>query len=142
MFILSKIVFSPSACTWLHDYQSDWQQSVNMGTVHSDFLSAITKGVPKGSILGPLLFTIYIKIIIPCLINCHLHLYVDDAILYCIADSAERGLDNMQHSLNILQAAFVLKLVLNAHKTKFMLFSRSKDPSFREFQNTNIFVFG
>ena len=51
------------------------------------FLS-VAKGVPQGSVLGPALFTIFINDIISSLHDCQAHLYADDTVLYCIADSA------------------------------------------------------
>ena len=71
------------AGAWFLNYLSDRQQSVNLGTIRSEFL-LITKGVPQGSTLGPVLFTVYINHIFSSLTYCHAHLYVDDTILYCI----------------------------------------------------------
>ena len=66
------------------------------------FLS-ITKGVPQGSILGPVLFTIYINNIVSSLTNCHAHLYADDTVLYYIA--LHLAAENLRCSFNILQGA-------------------------------------
>ena len=58
--------------------------------------------------------------------DCDFHLYADDTVLYCIADSAELAVTKLQLAFNSLQNALVeLRLVLNAGKTKFILFSRS-----------------
>ena len=81
----------------------------------------VIKGVPQGSISGPLFFTVYINNTVSSLNSCQVHLYADDAILGCIADSV--AIEKL--SFNALQDALNnLKLVLNANK--FRLFTRAR----------------
>ena len=92
------------------------------GNIRSEYLS-VTKGIPQGSVLGPVLFTIYINDIASALENCNAHLYADDTVLSCSADTVQLAVENLQLSFTALQNALVdLKLGLNASKTKFMLF--------------------
>lgn len=62
-------------------------------------------------------------------------------IQYFTPDSAQLAVENLLNFFTFLQAALDdLELVLNAHKTKFMLFFRAslyKDPTLRELQNIN-----
>ena len=47
-----------SALLWFKSYLSDRKQYVHLNGVDSD-MKGITCGVPKGSVLGPLLFYLY-----------------------------------------------------------------------------------
>ena len=87
----------------------------------------VSKGVPQGSILGPVLFTLYINDILSALSDCLAHLYADDTIIYCIAVSVELAIERLQLAFDTIQAALAnLKLVLNTDKTKFMVFTRAR----------------
>jgi hypothetical protein len=83
-------------------------------------------GVPQGSVLGPLLFSVFINDIFELPLRGKLQLYADDAVIsYGHRDLA--GLyEDMQHDLNLLSEWFYNnRLSVNAGKTKYILF---KDP--------------
>ena len=57
---LTAIGLDPTSVSWLESYLSDRSQSVDVGGTRSD-PKPISCGVPQGSILGPLLFLIYVN---------------------------------------------------------------------------------
>jgi retron-type reverse transcriptase len=61
---------------WFKSYLSQRNQAVSIGSEVSDFKN-IDIGVPQGSILGPLLFIIYINSL-PEHVNCKVVMYADD----------------------------------------------------------------
>ena len=88
--------------------------------IKSDF-ETVTFGVPQGSILGPLLFLLFIKNL-PLYINVSADLYADDTTLYDVQNSIEMIEHNLQIGLNQLHIWCKYNgMVLNSTKTKVML---------------------
>jgi hypothetical protein len=79
----------------------------------------------QGSILGPTLFSVYINNVSLAAGESLIHLYSDDTILYTSGPSLDTVLiTNLQMSFNAIQLSFHgLQLLLNASKTKCMLFT-------------------
>ena len=76
---LSAIGFSNHTIGWFKSYLSNRLFRVNLGNCYSD-PSNITCGVPQGSILGPLLFLIYVNDM-PQAVKSNLFLYADGSCL-------------------------------------------------------------
>ena len=60
-------------------------------------------------------------------INASVHLYADDTIIYCCASTVALVFEHLRSAFDIIQTQLLnLRLVLNADKTKVMLFSGKK----------------
>ena len=81
--MLEEIGLNPCIVSWIHSYLAKREQYVMLNGVSSNVLP-VTSGVPQWSILGPLLFLIYIDDIskIPLSPGSRLVLYADDILLY------------------------------------------------------------
>ena len=113
--------FSPKTILLFKSYLSQRHQVIKTDTVISDEM-LITTGVPQGSILGPLLFLIYINDISFKLQSGCIDLYADDSTLYEINKQVCVVERNLQENLNILQEWCNLNnMSLNPNKTKCML---------------------
>lgn len=85
---------------WFQDYLSDRLQRVAINGDYSGWLH-VTSGVPQGSILGPLLFVIYINDL-PTSVKSKLVMFADDAKCYRPIVTVDDQL-TMQSDLNVLQ---------------------------------------
>ena len=75
------ICFSKHSVNWFRSYLINRTFLVNLGNAFSQ-PACVSSGVPQGSILGPLLFLIYINDMSQA-VKCNLFLYADDTCLVC-----------------------------------------------------------
>ncbi|XP_073240100.1 uncharacterized protein [Porites lutea] len=85
---LQNLDFSQGALDWFQSYLSNRQQCVRIGDAVSKVLP-LEFGVPQGSILGPVLFTIYVNDLLSVPKRCLSASYVDDCKLYLSFSPAE-----------------------------------------------------
>ena len=85
-------------------------------------LLPVQVGVPQGSILGPLLFLVYINDLPQCLEHCEVALYADDTVIYFSSLSAGDIERAFNEDLAKLSSGFNKnRLTLNISKSEFML---------------------
>jgi hypothetical protein len=78
---LRNLGLSDGAISWLASYLHDRAQCVSVGGKCSGWLD-VNSAVPQGSILGPLLFSLYINAIGGNFKYCRHHLFADDCQIY------------------------------------------------------------
>ena len=106
---------------WIQNYLNKRKQKTIFNNASSE-LNDITVGVPQGSVLGPLLFLVYINDLCDVLETSHSFLYADDTVLVSSASDYIIAHRDMQHDLdNITNWCKSNKLTLNISKTKCML---------------------
>lgn len=83
----------------------------------------ITCGVPQASVLGPLLFLLYINDVKHCACGIDFHLFANDSNLLCSHKSLECLEVNLNEQLNrVNEWSCANKLSLNIEKSNFVLF--------------------
>lgn len=117
-----------SSLNWFASYLTNRQQSVEVGNQISD-LQHIDNGVPQGSVLGPLLFLLYINDISDCSSKVTFYLFADDTSIFM----SHKDINTLQDKLNaelvhVSDWLIANKLSLNVKKSNALLF-RTKNCS-------------
>lgn len=107
---------------WLRSYLQNRTQRVRFNEEWSKLIET-EYGVPQGSVLGPLLFILYINDIVAiCPEDCMIKMFADDTLLYVSADSSAELETKMNEAMNIVENWMNRnRLKMNATKTKFMV---------------------
>ena len=113
------------ALSWFRSYLSGRHQRVKIGDCFSSPLN-ISCGVPQGSVLGPLLFTLYTTPLSLVINRHHLshHLYADDTQIYISLSTPDdnRSLQQLRNCLDeICYWMIESRLKLNAGNTDFLI---------------------
>ena len=124
---------------WLKDYLSNRQQRVVIEGEKSVFVPVLS-GVPQGSILGPLLFLLYINDL-PSVIShsSKMALYADDAKLYRPIETLSDSLSLQSDLDNIIEWSKSWQLKFNLKKCSIITFSRKRN-NIHFYYNMNGFV--
>jgi hypothetical protein len=129
LFKLQCLGISGDELKWFDNYIKDRRQCVQHATATSEKLP-ISCGVPQGSILGPVLFTLYVNDIVTSISCSKIMLYADDTILLFSA----KTVDDIKSALigdleNVATWFHRNKLHLNIKKCKWTLFGSEKKLS-------------
>ena len=127
--------FSEDALQYVRSYLSNKQQRVrvnrNFGTWEN-----IIDGVPQGSILGPLLFNIFINGLFRFVSNSYLSNYIDDNTLYAFGYNLEEIKNTLRFDFDLVSKWFEENyMVLNADKCHFMCLGKDTENETFIFNN-------
>ena len=107
---------------WISNYLSSRKQRVKINSATSSLLS-VNAGVPQGSVLGPLLFLVYVNDIAENLLSL-VRLFADDSSLFFSATNLKDIEGVINHDLSLISEWAKKWLVdFNPIKTVAMLFS-------------------
>lgn len=133
-----------TAAVWIKNYLFDRYQVTRISRDNLNEFSTVTQvssGVPQGSILGPLLFSIYVADLTKYVQNCKVITYADDIQLYFSFSPKEAipAVNIINSELNqIVSWTKNNALLLNPNKTKIILFGSQVDRTYFHNLNTHI----
>ena len=120
-----RLGISGNSLKWFKSYLTQRFQSISINGTHSDLLELIF-GVPQGSVLGPLLFTIYTLPLGDILrkYNMGFHLYADDTQIYlsCEVNNLDIATSKIEACIREVKSWMSANFLrLNDDKTEIML---------------------
>lgn len=136
--LCNEMGFSGSVLKWFTSYLSDRSFCVSMNNILSE-MTPLSYGVPQGSVLGPILFLLYISPlgeIIRNFNNVSYHFYADDIQLYCSFKEPELGkLNDLLECLSCIKTwLYNNYLQLNIKKTETLIIApEQKIPQIKQY---------
>ena len=111
---------------WFDSYLSNRKQYIEYGKISTDLLG-IKCGVPQGSILGPLLFIIYVNDLYKVSTLLEPIMFADDTNLFLSHKNIKKLFETANSELEKIYQWFKAnKLSLNEDKTEYMLFHKTR----------------
>ena len=121
---------------WFRSYLSDRQQYVSINGYDSG-LTKLNCGIPQGSVLGPLIFLLYINDFNQAIKFCKVHHFADDTNLLQLGKSIKKLNKFVNTDLkNLVNWLNANKISLNVKKTEMVIF-KSKRKKFNDIYSKN-----
>ena len=131
--------FETDALSFIYNYLSKRNQRTKINSSYSSWRE-IKYGVPQGSILGPLLFNIFINDIFLFIENTKITIYADDNTPYAIESNINNLIESLENDTNILLAWFKMN-EMKSNNDKCHLLIINNDSSIINRFTANDFIF-
>ena len=113
---LQCLGFGDDICNWVNAYLCRRTQQVMVGNYKSNSM-CVTSGVPQGSVLGPILFLLYINDLPEVVQKASISMFADDIKLYLPITSQQSVADLQQDISNVVEWITDNQLKLSPLKT-------------------------
>ena len=125
--VVHRMGIKGTALKWIRSYLENRTQVTKYDGKTSSEIS-VNLGVPQGSVLGPILFIMYINDIKLILDKCQLNLFADDTVVYCTGKNINETVENVNNDLvKLVNWLKYKKLKLNINKTKALVITLKRN---------------
>ena len=133
--------FNDPLLSWLKSYLSKRKQFVLINGIKSRCIDAVS-GVPQGSHLGPVLFSLFVNDIVNVIHSSEILLFADDVKIFKCIGSLNDCLALQADLYNFEMWCEYNKLELNIPKCKFITFSRKRCSINYQYSTVRVFLSG
>ena len=122
---LKQYNFDPMSISMIRSFRSERYQKVTLPNCHSDWIK-LYQGVPQGTVLGTLLFNIYVKDMQHEVQNdCNFLQYAYDTVVFKSDSNIHKAIASLEQNVKKLLFFFEShRLTINAGKTELIIFCR------------------
>ena len=130
--MIKLVLWSPWSRNW--STRTNFWQSVfvkyGITQIWQPTYVPVVSGVPQGSVLGPLLFLIYIDQVASSVTYSNITMYADDIAMYKIISNPSDYTYLQEDILSLCSWIANNYLTLNSQKCRYMTFTRKHQPTF------------
>lgn len=123
---LAALNLNDDVLAWIKEFLTNRSQSVSVNNQMSN-TTPVTSGVPQGSVLGPLLFLIYINDL-PLHVSSMIRMFADDCVIYRKINNVSDNTSLQTDLLSLQDWCNLWLMELNPNKCKTVSFHRRRNP--------------